>query len=462
MSDAFDYDVFLCFAVRDEAIARPVWQELSKSGLRVFWSDATLKDKIGERWFDAIQSALERSRHFILIASKTSMKSEWVKREYEAFYSHCYKQGSRRLIPALTEDFSTADLPLLIRVLEATRLDEPDSLTRVIHLLGGTPLLELKEEKDRLQFKERRLLRLTEIGGALLMAALVLLGFLFGSFVFLRAHGSTQTQGPGQSELFISIVHVAIIALFIILQFTPIGGKAQNWSRYGTVTERTMMQFWRGWRWIWFTWLALYGWFAACWIQPEWYKKHEALTWSVADIINILNAFGFFFCFLALDEPSVPTSEQPDRAEAFRWHLKLIISGGVVVGILSVLGRSLLSDQLEFFGPLLASCYTGLAMAYLFGRFDSHHINIPRALLAPLYLYVIIQLTWVTFRTGMQGVEPSMFLGAALILKILLFLVVTYWLDHDVLLEYIKKAEEYVQAQGRTSSQTKVRAEGAH
>jgi hypothetical protein len=442
MPDSFDYHVFVCFAVSDDAIARPVWQELSRSGLRVFWSDATLKEKIGESWFNVIQSALERSQHFLLIASKASMDSPWVEREYQAFYTHCYKQGVRRLIPILTQDFQTKQLPLLLRGLEATKLNDPDCLKRIIHLLGGTPLVELKEEKDRLQLKERRLLRFTEIGGTMLIVTLVLLGFLFGSFVFLQALESSPRQaGPGQSEFFIAAVHVAVVLLFIGLQSTPIGGKTRNWDKYGPITEKTMTQFWWGWRWIWMTWLALYGWLSACWVQLTWYHKHEPLTWSVADAINVLNAWGFFFCFLALDEPSVPTADEPERADEFRRHIKLVVAAGIVVGVLSILGRSVLSVQLGVLGPLLASCYTGLAMAYLFGRFDSHHMNIPRFLLAPLYLYVIIQLTWVTFQSGMQNSRPSMFLGAALILKILLFLVVTYWLDHGVLLEYIKKAE---------------------
>ena len=43
MGGTFDYDVFLSFSASDEGLVRPVWQELCLSGLRVFWSDATLK-----------------------------------------------------------------------------------------------------------------------------------------------------------------------------------------------------------------------------------------------------------------------------------------------------------------------------------------------------------------------------------------------------------------------------------
>src|SRR5208337_552870 len=97
MEEMFDYDIFLSFAVADETIVRPIWQELCLSGLRVFWSDATLKQRLGESWFDNIESSLERSRHFVLVVSPSSMASEWVRREYKAFYNHCYQAGVRRL-----------------------------------------------------------------------------------------------------------------------------------------------------------------------------------------------------------------------------------------------------------------------------------------------------------------------------------------------------------------------------
>ena len=115
MPDPFDYDVFLSFASGDETLVKPIWQELCLSGLRVFWSNSTLKERLGESWFDNVESALERSRHFILIASEAGMASEWVRREYKAFFSHCYKSGVRRLFPIVTPSFEIERLPLLLR-----------------------------------------------------------------------------------------------------------------------------------------------------------------------------------------------------------------------------------------------------------------------------------------------------------------------------------------------------------
>ena len=144
MSEVFEYDVFLSFASNDEKIARPIWQEMCLNGLFVFWSDATLKDKLGESWFEVIQASLENSRHFVLLCTPSSMSSEWVKREYQAFFNHCYKAGIRRMIPVLVGDFRVSSLPLFLRELEACRLDEDHSIKKITRILGGTDIEELK------------------------------------------------------------------------------------------------------------------------------------------------------------------------------------------------------------------------------------------------------------------------------------------------------------------------------
>ena len=129
MPDAYEYDVFLSFASADQELVRPIWQELSRSGLRVFWSDASLKERLGESWFDNIQSSLEKSRHFLLIASQSSMSSDWVKREYQAFFQHCYREGSRRLIPIVVGDFQVSQLPLFLKQVQAARFNNLQQLS---------------------------------------------------------------------------------------------------------------------------------------------------------------------------------------------------------------------------------------------------------------------------------------------------------------------------------------------
>jgi len=141
----FDYDVFLSFASEDEQVVRPIWQELSLSGLRVFWSDVSLKETVGASWHDVIERAVERSCHFILFVTPAAMASPWVKREYVAFYNHCYRPGTRRLIPVLTAGYKVSELPLFLRDIEALRMDDHDGLRRLITSIGGVDIESLKQ-----------------------------------------------------------------------------------------------------------------------------------------------------------------------------------------------------------------------------------------------------------------------------------------------------------------------------
>jgi hypothetical protein len=151
MTSPFDYDVFLSFSILDEQIAKPIWQELSTDGLRVFWSDETLKTKAGISWYEVIEKSLERSKHLLLICSENSMNSEWVKREFRAFYDLCYSSDKRRLIPVLTRGFLPSSLPFFLRELQAMRLDSPQFFEEVLPMLGGVDIEKLQRENQCLQ-----------------------------------------------------------------------------------------------------------------------------------------------------------------------------------------------------------------------------------------------------------------------------------------------------------------------
>jgi len=153
MTDPFEYDVFLSFSSADEEIVRPIWQELCSNGLRVFWSDATLKKEVGNSWFEIIEKSLERSKHMLLICSDNSMNSKWVQREYRAFYDYCYSQNSRRLIPLLAHEFKPSSLPLFLRQLQVGKINDPQFIEEIIPILGGTNFEKLQLEIQSLREK---------------------------------------------------------------------------------------------------------------------------------------------------------------------------------------------------------------------------------------------------------------------------------------------------------------------
>ncbi len=152
MADPFEYDVFLSFSSADEEIVKPIWQELCSNGLRVFWSDATLRKEVGNSWFEVIEKSLDRSKHMLLVCSDNSMNSKWVQREYRAFFNFI-SPNSRRLIPILTRGYEASRLPLFLRELQVGKIDDPDFIQEVISLLGGVNIEKLRNENRLL--KER-------------------------------------------------------------------------------------------------------------------------------------------------------------------------------------------------------------------------------------------------------------------------------------------------------------------
>ena len=77
----FEYDAFLSFSAKDIGLAKPVWQRLMLSGLRVFWSDEDLKAAAGKSFVSTIQNALIGSRDFVLCWTEHARNSPWVEEE---------------------------------------------------------------------------------------------------------------------------------------------------------------------------------------------------------------------------------------------------------------------------------------------------------------------------------------------------------------------------------------------
>ena len=148
MNNHFEYDIFLSFSSSDESEAKPVWQELSAHGLRIFWSDETLKNNVGKSFFNVIQHALENSKHFVLLWTTRAMKSKWVELEYETFFSQCHLSNpeSRRFIIFEGNDFYQATLPICLKNIQSTK-----SLNEIIHITGGVNIQVLLHENKNLK-----------------------------------------------------------------------------------------------------------------------------------------------------------------------------------------------------------------------------------------------------------------------------------------------------------------------
>lgn len=229
------------------------------------------------------------------------------------------------------------------------------------------------------------------------------------------------------------LVHAAIAALLLAIQFTPFLRPQAIAERDHPIARKCLAQFIAGWRWAWVAWLALYCWL---WVNSNSSGRPDV----VADILNCLTSFPLFWCFFVLDKPSVAVPGDPERNASFRKAIGTIWGIGAGVAVLAVAGRLHLWGLNEF-GLVFMGIYDGLAIAFLVGRFDSHWMKVPRWMLAPLYGYALIQMIYVFFFKLPPAWQVYTYL-VALLFKVCLFLVVTHLLHAGNLRRYLEAAED--------------------
>jgi hypothetical protein len=256
-------------------------------------------------------------------------------------------------------------------------------------------------------------------------------------YAAVAAVGGAFAISPGApvpaAPAVLHLVHAAIAALLLAAQFTGFFRPQPISAAEHPIARKCLAQFIAGWRWAWGLWLALY-----CWLWAL--ATVGANPYPVADVLNCLTAFPLFWCFFVLDKPSVAAPGQPARNASFRRAVGVTWGIGGGVALLAVAGRLHLWGLNEF-GLVFVGIYTGLAIAFLVGRFDSHWIQVPRWMLAPLYGYALIQMIYVFFFSLPPEWQVYTYL-VALLFKLCLFLVVTHLLHAGNLRVYLEAAED--------------------
>ena len=253
------------------------------------------------------------------------------------------------------------------------------------------------------------------------------------------ASASGGVVAYSQSDFSIAVLHVLVIGLFLLLRFTNLNSpRTLEESVKGAAGA--FNQFQRGWELIWLSWLALYVWFALIWglARFGFVGVPTAVFWSVADLFNVGSAVAFLYTFLVMDMPSLRREGDLGSYEKFRATVLFSIVVGSGIFALSVLGRFNLWG-LEKGGPVVQSMFVAICMAYFFGRLDSHYLKASRWMLVPFYLYVVIQVDWVSLATRGSDSMPIL-LSLALILKVYLFVVMTYWIHSGYIHAYLTMA----------------------
>ena len=124
LEDEEDFDVFISFKSTDEegkptkerGVARRIYDELERRGIKTFFSEVTLRDRIGEDFEPIIFKALYSCKFFILVAaSEENMNSAWVKNEWSRYRDRVFDENLSGAGCAVFEGMSPNALPAFLR-----------------------------------------------------------------------------------------------------------------------------------------------------------------------------------------------------------------------------------------------------------------------------------------------------------------------------------------------------------
>lgn len=236
-----------------------------------------------------------------------------------------------------------------------------------------------------------------------------------------------------------------IILLFLLFIFSNLQTLDQDHTEWIDVARKSFRQLIKGWEYVGLTWLLLYAFVSCVWIFDEILVIPRSIFGVVADLFNLLNSFAFFYIFLVMDMPSVPSKDNPQRDHPFKKAWNGIVFTGCLCLLISLPSRiGLFQDNVIGSLPLASFC--ALSMTYFVGCLDSYYLEIKRVMLAPLYLYAIYQVIgpFLIASEGLTNYLDGYLLGAA-ILKTYLCFVIILWFKEKSFQKYIKFASERVE-----------------
>ncbi|RMD91685.1 MAG: toll/interleukin-1 receptor domain-containing protein [Calditrichaeota bacterium] len=103
------YDIFLSYSPKETSFAQQLARALKKQGLKVWYDEGKLR--IGDSILRRIESALEKSRFFILVVSPDYFNSQWSNFEMGVAMSRNPGFNKEHILPVYLEDVNPKSLP---------------------------------------------------------------------------------------------------------------------------------------------------------------------------------------------------------------------------------------------------------------------------------------------------------------------------------------------------------------
>ena len=175
------FDIFISYKetdskgtrTKDSIAAQKLYEKLTESGYKVFFSRITLEDKIGTEYEPYIYAALYSSKVMLTVcSSKENIESPWVRNEWSRFLTLRQNDASKTLIP-LYFDMPKSDLPDEFAILAAQDMSKDDfeqELLRGIKKMIPLPIMLAARRK---KLKKRLGISAAIFAGVILVAGVI-------------------------------------------------------------------------------------------------------------------------------------------------------------------------------------------------------------------------------------------------------------------------------------------------
>lgn len=127
-------EVFLSHSSRNRTKARRLAEIMRKHGISVWYSETNING--AQDWHEEIGRALKRCDWFMVLLSKNSVKSTWVKREL--LYALNHKQYENHILPVVIGDCDPEELSWTIGMFQFIdmKIYNAASYTNLLHTWG--------------------------------------------------------------------------------------------------------------------------------------------------------------------------------------------------------------------------------------------------------------------------------------------------------------------------------------
>jgi hypothetical protein len=192
--------------------------------------------------------------------------------------------------------------------------------------------------------------------------------------------------------VFVALV-VQVTTIVLLLLLPPRLPSFQDTTEFRTAIQASQ-QFIIFWILVWVAWLALYAIWLVYWRAVTSSTVPEPIHLAL-DLCNILSSAFLLLCYFSMVLRTVPP-------ETFGWHG--VVTQVIVLFVALVVGESIITavvasdsnhvEVAKHFFDWIEGLIGGIALALFVGRLDSRFIQTSRWIIAILYIYAIIQLSY--------------------------------------------------------------------